>query len=109
MDLIKKDLKKILPNIAVELQGETGKISITSVRTEVSKTKTSRSSYNPDVIDFLRRCDTKAEGREIIDFLEKRGEISQQYAFKLRSQLKREGIRSFGEKKEMDYYSKKYV
>jgi hypothetical protein len=38
--------------------------------------------------------------------LAKRREISSRYARKLRKQLKEKGIRSFGSKKEDDYYLK---
>jgi hypothetical protein len=62
--------------------------------------------YTPDVIDFLRRCDKVEQAEEIIGYLEKRKEISFEYARKLRKQLKEKGIRSFGSKKEDDYYLK---
>ncbi len=42
----------------------------------------------------------------IISYMEKRGEIETQYATKLRRQLKERGVRSFGPKKEHDYYLK---
>jgi len=38
--------------------------------------------------------------------MEKRGEIEQQYAEELRRQLKNKGVRSFGPKKEDNYYLK---
>jgi hypothetical protein len=38
--------------------------------------------------------------------MERKGEIQRQYADKLRNQLKKEGLRSFGPKKEHDYYLK---
>jgi hypothetical protein len=38
--------------------------------------------------------------------LERRGEVDREYASKLRKQLKEKGVRSFGEKKENDYYLK---
>ncbi|MEM2715000.1 MAG: DUF2095 family protein, partial [Candidatus Bathyarchaeia archaeon] len=60
--------------------------------------------YNPDVIDFIRRCDTEEQAEEIIAYLEKKGEISQSYASNLRKQLKEKGVRSFGPKKEEAYY-----
>jgi len=62
--------------------------------------------YMPDVIDFIRRCDTEEQAKEIIDYMEKRGEIEKRYAKKLRCQLREKGIRSFGPKKEENYYFK---
>jgi len=105
MKLTRKEFKKLFPNLAKEMQTRTGTMSINSVRTETSESKASYlTSYDPDVIDFLRRCNTKREGEEIIDFMEKRGEISHEYAEKLRNQLESKGIRSFGPKKEVNYY-----
>jgi len=62
--------------------------------------------YAPDVIDFVRRCDTEEQAEEIISYMEKRGEIEKQYAKKLRKQLEEKGVRSFGPKKEENYYFK---
>jgi hypothetical protein len=52
----------------------------------------------------LNRCSTEEEGMEIIRYLEKRGEISSDYALRLRIQLLKFGIRSFGPKREWGYY-----
>jgi hypothetical protein len=38
--------------------------------------------------------------------MEKRCEINKEYAQKLRAQLKQKGVRSFGPKKEENYYLK---
>jgi hypothetical protein len=62
--------------------------------------------YNPDAVDFIRRCDTNKQAEEIIDFLEKRGEISLGQARDLKKQLETRGLRSFGSKKQVDHYSR---
>lgn len=61
--------------------------------------------YDPNVIDFIRRCDTDDQAFEIIDFLEKKGDIQSDTADSLRDQLKTKGLRSFGEKKQAGFYS----
>lgn len=111
MEMDKKEFKKIFPRLAEELENKEQKIGITSVRSDL-KTGEKASSrkfvgYTPDVIDFLRRCDNEKQAKEIIGYLEKRGEISQEYARRLRKQLKKKGVRSFGTKKEDDYYLKR--
>ncbi|RLF24438.1 MAG: DUF2095 domain-containing protein [Thermoprotei archaeon] len=63
---------------------------------------------NPDVISFIRRCRTEKEAEEIIDYMERRGEISHEYAESLRRQLREKGLRSFGEYKPYGYYFRKY-
>lgn len=61
--------------------------------------------YGPNVIDFIRRCETKKQAKEIIDFLKKKGELTEEDSVKLLKQLELKGLRSFGEKKQAGYYS----
>ncbi len=105
----KESFKKMFPNLAREVGSEENRISVNSVRTdneagEKHATQRKFNDYVPDVIDFLRRCDTVEQVEEIILYMERRGEIDKQYAKKLREQLKEKGVRSFGSKKEHDYY-----
>jgi len=60
--------------------------------------------YNPDVIDFIRRCETKEQAIEILTFLQTKGDISSEDSNKLLKQLEAEGLRSFGSKKEQGFY-----
>jgi hypothetical protein len=111
MELDKESLKKMFPNLAKEIGSAENKVSINSVRTddeagEKHVAKGNFVHYVPDVIDFLRRCDTDQQAEEVIAYVERRGEIDKQYATKLKKQLKEKGVRSFGVKKEQDYYLK---
>jgi hypothetical protein len=105
----KKNFKKMFPNLAKELGGEST-IPIDSVRTNPDDAEKSIAdrfhNYNPTVVDFIRRCNTETEANEIIAYLEKRGEVTKEHAQQLRRQLKQKGLRSFGSKKEPDYYFK---
>ncbi len=111
MEIDKKSLKKMFPNLSDELELEEGKVPISSVRTDsetAEKTVVDEfRHFNPTVIDFIRRCDTEAEAEAIILYSEKRGEVCKEYAEELKKQLKKEGVRSFGSKKEDNYYFKK--
>jgi hypothetical protein len=106
----KESLKKMFPNLAKELECEENKVGIRSVRTDTGTGENAVSErfvhYTPDVIDFVRRCDNEQQAEEMIAYLEKRGELERQYAERLRKQLKEKGVRSFGSKKEADYYLK---
>jgi hypothetical protein len=106
----KKSFKKMFPHLSKELELEDSKIAISSVRTDSDAAEKALSDkfrhYNPTVVDFIRRCDTEKEAEAIIAYLEKRGELTKEYAEKLRQQLKKEGVRSFGSKKEENYYYK---
>lgn len=110
MGLNRDSFKKMFPNLAKEMESEENKVDIGSVRTDDRTGERAVADryacYEPDVIDFIRRCDTCEQAEEIIFFLERKGELQKVYAQKLRRQLKKEGVRSFGPKKEHDYYLK---
>jgi hypothetical protein len=110
MEIDEKSFKKMFPNLSKDLEGEESKVTIDAVRTNTSEAEKAVPhkfrNYNPTVVDFIRRCDTEAEAEVIIAYLEKRRELTKEYANKLREQLKREGVRSFGSKKEENYYFK---
>jgi hypothetical protein len=110
VELDKKSLRKMFPNLAEEMKSDENKTNIDSVRTDNHTGERAASNrfahYVPDVIDFIRRCDTEKQAEEIIDFLEKRGEMESQYALRVRQQLRQKGVESFGPKKEADYYLK---
>ncbi len=113
----------MFPNLARELEGDENKVQIDSVQTDASKAEEILKevnpppnattgiddkfrNYNPTVEDFIRRCDTEAQAEEIISYLLSRNEITVEDGEKIREQLKRDGVRSFGPKKEEDYYFK---
>ena len=110
MDIKKEKLQKMFPNLIQEIESGNCKTNISSVRSDVTTGEEAVAKkfvgYTPDVIDFLRRCDKAEQAKDIICYLEKRGEITSKYATKLRKQLKTKGLRSFGSKKEDDYYLK---
>jgi hypothetical protein len=110
VELDKETFKKMFPNLTRELESEENRVSMNSVRTDAQSGEKAVSErfahYMPDVIDFIRRCDTEEQAEEIIAYLEKRGEIEKEYAERLRKQLKDKGVRSFGPKKEDNFYLK---
>ena len=108
MDVKKEKFQKMFPSLAQEMESGNCKTKISSIRSDAATGEEAVAKkfagYTPDAIDFLRRCDKVEQAEEIICYLEKRGEISSKYSEKLRKQLKTKGIRSFGSKKEDDYY-----
>jgi len=113
MEFDKKRFKQMFPNLANEMGDNQNRVTISSVRSDVSageRASTKRfDNYVPDAIDFIRRCDNEKEAEEIIDFLEKRQELSREHAQRLRRQLRSRGVRSFGPKKQDDYYSREGI
>ena len=110
MELEKKKFRKMFPKLAQEMTNGECVTKIDSVRSDTATAEKTVSrkftDYTPDVIDFLRRCENAEQAEEIICYLEKRHELSCEYANTLRKQLKNRGIRSFGTKKGNDYYLK---
>ena len=114
MEIEREQLKKMFPHLAKEMEednesSEEHRVQINSVRSnpEIEERVSGKfGTYMPDAIDFIRRCDNEKQAKEIIDYLEKRGEITPEYARRLRKQLKEKGVRIFGTKKEDGYYFK---
>ena len=119
MAIDKKSMKKMFPNLYKELEEGDCKVPIDALRKNAQEAEAERNDqkefepsvkpdklrhFNPCVIDFIRRCDTEAQAKEIIAYMEKKGEITKEYAKNLRCKLKQEGVRSFGSKKEENYY-----
>ena len=105
----KKGFRDIFPALNEELDNEETKTHrIDGVRTMSEESeqngKDDARTFMPDVVDYIRRCDTVTQAVEIVDFMVKRGEISQKKAREIKAQLRNEGLRSFGSKKERDYY-----
>ena len=93
------------PALNKELESGTAKVGIDGVRTMSEKTDTpSTERFLPDVVDYIRRCDTLDQAVEIINYVLKRGEINTKQAREFKTQLKAQGLRSFGTKKETDHY-----
>ncbi len=112
MEIDKEKFKKKYPKINEEIEQNSSKIKIDSVEKKVelpknNKNKENLRGYDPTIIDFIRRCTTLEEADSIINYLEKRGEISKKYAKNIRDKIKDKGIRSFGPKKSENYYFEK--
>jgi hypothetical protein len=102
-----EDSRKRFPKISYEIGQRTSVVRISAVRSdhkEAEKAVHCVQGYEPTTIDYLRRCENDGQALEIINFLEEKGEIDASYARKLREQLTRHGLRSFGKKKDLGYY-----
>ena len=101
-----KDFRDAYPELNKELKtGGTQTRGIAGVRTMTEEKKSSEvEAYTPTVIDYIRRCDSIKQAVEIVEYLVKQDEINLQQARAIKRQLKTDGIRSFGTKKEKDHY-----
>ena len=110
MEIDKKNFEKKYPKITKELEQGSNKIKIGFEETEEELSKINQniefSGYDPSIIDFIRRCNTIEKTESIINYLEKRGEITEKCGRSIRNQIKKKGIRSFCSKKSENYYFK---
>lgn len=103
----KKKFRELFPHLADELVN--GK-SVADLEDDTIKPKRFINAnrrwegYDPDTIDFIRRCENPEQATKIIDYLSNEGKLSSEMAEKLRRQLEAEGVRSFGTLKEKGYY-----
>ncbi|OYT38238.1 MAG: hypothetical protein B6U89_06160 [Desulfurococcales archaeon ex4484_58] len=98
------EFKKKYPNLAREIldgEGLSIKISIDDKPPDPWR------GYLPKPTDYIRRCKNIEEALEVIDYLEKRGEITREAANEYRRLLNEFGLEYFGPRKEDDYYYKK--
>ncbi len=106
--MVDEEFKEDFPALAEELIEErTLTHRIDGVRTmsdDEPEVKREHKTFLPDVVDYIRRCDTVSQAIEIVDYLLSRDEISQSDARDIKSQLRQDGLRSFGAKKEKDHY-----
>lgn len=106
MEIDWEEFKKKFPNLAREMENRVQTVNIGGVRTYEAEGLDELKT--PDAVSYLRRCETEEQAVEVIDYLERKGEITKDYADMLRKQLKEKGVRSFGPLKKPDYYMRKY-
>jgi hypothetical protein len=101
-----KDFKDAFPAISEEMEaGLTKQQKIDGVRTLSDESDPAQMEpFTPTVVDYIRRCDTVSQAIEIVEYLLKQNEITENQAREIKRQLKAHGVRSFGTKKESGYY-----
>lgn len=99
------EFKKRFPTLTKEVEEGKGKADL---EFEVKPPKPQRkfAGYDPDVVDFIRRCSGEEEALEIIGYFRGREEITVEEAERLCRQLEEEGLRSFGPKKKPGHYER---
>ncbi|PTD94428.1 DUF2095 domain-containing protein [archaeon SCG-AAA382B04] len=98
-----EELKEKCPNLFEELENSPS-LSIDEIKAKETKKDEEEIDIHktrfPSVVDHLLGCKTDEEAKKIIEYFEKRDEIDPQLAKKMKEQIKKKGVRSFGEKRE---------
>jgi hypothetical protein len=105
---VNEEFRKKYRNLDEEF-GKSGTVKIQAVRSNVREAERAahcRQGYDPTAVDFIRRCENDGQALEIINFLERKGEIESSYAKRLRSQLVEHGLKSFGKRREPGCYER---
>ena len=102
--------KKLFPHLAREMESGQSRVDVNRDQ-EADGKETENDSriwagYEPDIIDFIRRCETVEQAEEVICYMERREEITAERAAEIREQIAEGGLRSFGPKKEEGFYQK---
>ncbi|MFX1390399.1 MAG: DUF2095 family protein [Promethearchaeota archaeon] len=117
------EFNKQFPHLTKEISSKQKFIKINSVKNDLlfnaeekpieSMNLKPEELYNPQAIDFIRRCTNKEEAIDILDYLLKRNEISQKDYETYVNIISQEGgltrlIAESGGLKEPGYYMRKY-
>lgn len=104
----KEIFKKFFPHLTEEMENGVSKVKLGDTEEDEGEGAPANSrkwaDHEPDVVDFIRRCETAEQAREIIEYMEAKWEITSDRATKLRRQLKDEGLESFGSRKDEGFY-----
>ncbi len=98
-----EEFRKRFPNLAREILDEQDGASIT-LSFSTSAAVDPWRGYVPGPIDYLRRAKTVEEAREVIEYLLRHGEITEDEARQYLALLDEKGLDAFGPRKDADYY-----
>ena len=108
-----EEFRRRYPNLARELERGIGVKRLSELVEQQQSQEEVREDEgppsNPTAIDYLRRCRSVQEALEVLDYLERTGEISRGERQELEERLLSEGLESFGPRKSFGYYSEKYL
>ncbi|MBN1213937.1 MAG: DUF2095 family protein [Candidatus Lokiarchaeota archaeon] len=116
----KDEIEKEIPHIINEIATNKDMIKIDSIKYNEEKTKKEENVglyfeelTNPSALDFIRRCNTKKDAVEILDYLLRRKEISEKNYNLYKEEIEKENgleilIEKNGGFKKSGYYLRKY-
>lgn len=97
-----EEMKKRFPHLAKEMEAAPPSPG------QNLKVKVNPTGYQPNVFDFLARCDNHSQAMEIVNYLEKRGELSESEAGALRKRIAEKGVRSLAKKRQPGHYFREF-
>ncbi len=102
-----EEFKDVFPSLFREIKdGEKGIMEKEHRTSAGSKKERKFKGHTPGAIDFICRCKSEKEAKEIIDYLLRKREITEEHANNLKKQLQEKGIEYFGEHRAPGYYER---
>ena len=106
-EIEEEEFKDVFPALFREIrEGEKGIIKEELRTSAGSKRERKFRGHAPGAIDFICRCKSDQEAEEIIDYLLRKGEITEEYANNLKKQLQEKGLEYFGEHRGPGHYER---
>ena len=103
-----EEFRKKYPNLAKELLDSEPAYTLTFKGQDSDLSQNSSvdplKGFSPSAVDFIRRCKTKEEALEIINFLVEHKDLDSKTANSMRKKLESEGLSAFGTHKNPGYY-----
>jgi hypothetical protein len=104
MEFDKKEFRKKFPNLYKELE-EPEEEGSSHIDTQDARGHPLH-ELETQVASYIRRAHTVNEALEVISYLRKKGEISEEQSIELKRQIEEKGVRSFGPLRTWGHYEK---
>ena len=106
-EIKEEEFEDHFPVLSREIREGENNISESEMRTASGSKKDRKfQGYMPGAVDFICRCETEDEALEIIEYMLKKGDLTEEYANMLKNQLKEKGLEFFGEHRNPGFYDK---
>ena len=104
-----REFKRKFPHLYKELGDSTSRERKDSESPEGQDAEPDESDgYSADAISYIRRARTNEEAIEVVNYMRKRGELSDTDAGSIIKQIKERGVRSFGGLKTWGHYEREF-
>jgi hypothetical protein len=98
-----EEFKRRYPNLARELEDGIG------VRSMAELAEGAEPPFMPTAVDYLRRCRSLKEAFDVLEYLARTGQLSEEDKGSLREELMKGGLESLGPRREFGYYSERFL
>jgi hypothetical protein len=107
MEFDEREFKSKFPHLYEELGDSTAGENEESKGSEVQNAQPDLSNQCPaEAVSYIRRARNNDEAIEVVNYLRRRGELSEREASSIIRQIREQGVRSFGSLKTWGHYER---